>query len=759
MVLHTRIVTGTGGGPDKTILNSPRFLDTFGYESICAYMHPPEDPGFQVLEQRAQDCRAPLVSIPDRGLRDPSVIGRMLKVCKENKVTIWHGHDYKSNALGLLLRKFWPMKLVSTVHGWGVRSLKTPLYYKIDRSCLRYYDKVICVSDELYQQCCDARIAEDRLLTIPNGIDLSAYPIPDDTQKAAAKSALGLSSDRFVIGSIGRLSGEKGFDHLIHALADLLECGYPADLVLAGDGDERARLMECARDHGVAQNVRFLGHVSDPRSVYSALDVFVLSSLSEGLPNVLLEAMATGVPIVATRVGGIPSVLTNEYDGLLVAPGSADQLTVALTRIAHNDVLFAELGQNARSTAEKRFCFEKRMQSMRTVYDELLQLNADQQVTVPRPSDIAIKYAKAAISDLQGNGLPSLDTIESDAKPIRIECDCDAQRWQKYLAQHGYKGFHQWPTWSRTLQTGLGHEPYFLQAVQGGHIIGVLPLMKVETRLFGRFLVSLPYVNTAGVIADNDCAAAALIDQAVELADELDVKNLELRHEQLIEHPKLAQSVTDKVHMRLALPATTDLLWDGLKSKVRSQIRKPLNNQGFTIEWGGHDKLNDFYKVFCINMRDLETPPFSRNLFASILDNFGDDAEICCVRLGGKVVASGLLVHGPGTTQVPSASSLRSANSTNANMLMYWHLLSRAVERNQQTFDFGRSSRDSGTFRFKKQWGATAVPAVWQHYVRQGDAQDMRPNSGKYDLMIRTWQKLPVWTTKLIGPSIVRGIP
>jgi serine/alanine adding enzyme len=90
---------------------------------------------------------------------------------------------------------------------------------------------------------------------------------------------------------------------------------------------------------------------------------------------------------------------------------------------------------------------------------------------------------------------------------------------------------------------------------------------------------------------------------------------------------------------------------------------------------------------------------------------------------------------------------------------VYWHLLSRAVERGQHTFDFGRSSKDSGTYRFKAQWGATESPAVWQHYVREGSASDMRPNSVKYDLMINAWQKLPVWLTKLIGPSIVRGIP
>ncbi|MBT4863601.1 MAG: FemAB family PEP-CTERM system-associated protein [Planctomycetaceae bacterium] len=327
-----------------------------------------------------------------------------------------------------------------------------------------------------------------------------------------------------------------------------------------------------------------------------------------------------------------------------------------------------------------------------------------------------------------------------------------------YLESKGHAGFYQQAEWLRVLQAGLRHETVCLQARQGSALTGVLPLAFVRSKLFGRFLVSLPYLNSSGIVADSPEVARALVDRAVEFADELDVRYLELRHEAPVEHDKLELAVTDKVHMRLQLPETSDELWDGLKSKLRSQIRKPLNNESLTVHWGGHELLDEFYAIFCRNMRDLGTPPFSRKLFAAILDEFPSDAELCCVRLDGKAIASGLLVHGPGVTEVPSASSLRKFNSTSANMLLYWSLLSRAIERGQGVFDFGRSSK-GGTFRFKAQWGATESAAVWQHYVREGSATDMRPNSGKFDLMIRTWQKLPVWMTQVIGPSIVRGIP
>ena len=129
------------------------------------------------------------------------------------------------------------------------------------------------------------------------------------------------------------------------------------------------------------------------------------------------------------------------------------------------------------------------------------------------------------------------------------------------------------------------------------------------------------------------------------------------------------------------------------------------------------------------------------------------------VRQGTRPVAGAVLLHGPQMTEVPSASSLRRYNRTNANMLMYWHLLCRAVERGQRTFDFGRSTVESNTFRFKEQWGAEPVPAPWQYYLRRGTIGEMRPDNPRYRLLIRVWQRLPVTIARLLGPAIVRGIP
>jgi FemAB-related protein (PEP-CTERM system-associated) len=329
---------------------------------------------------------------------------------------------------------------------------------------------------------------------------------------------------------------------------------------------------------------------------------------------------------------------------------------------------------------------------------------------------------------------------------------------ETYVSAHEQMPLSRHPAWLTVLERSLGHDAFCLEAVEDGKTCGLLPLAHVHSLLFGRFLVGLPYVNYGGVLADNEQTARLLIDRAVELAKELKVRYLELRNERALEHPALGERMSHKVHMRLSLPATPGALWDRLSAKVRNQVRKGQKNQ-LSAAWGGEDLLGEFYTVFSQNMRDLGTPVYSKGFFHSILRQFGERAELCVVRAGDKPAAAALLLHGWGVTEVPSASSLRHFNSTCANMLLYWHLLERAVQRRQTVFDFGRSSVDSNTFRFKKQWGAEPSPADWQYHVRQGAINAVRPENPRYQRFIRLWQRLPLWLTRLLGPAIVRGIP
>jgi glycosyltransferase involved in cell wall biosynthesis len=370
VVLEARVVCGSGGGPDKTILNSPRYLVAAGYRTVCAYMRAPGDPGFEQLRSRAAALQVPLVPIDDRGPWDWRVVRDMLAVCRRERVTLWHGHDYKSNLLGLILRRFWPMRLITTVHGWVQRTRRTPLYYAIDRLCLPRYERVLCVSPDLHARALACGVPRRRCLLLENGIDTDQYSRRLST--AEAKRAAGVPPGRFVIGAVGRLSAEKGFDVLIRSVHQLLRGGTDLEAWIIGAGDQQSELQGLIDSLGCGERVRLLGYRPDVLELYQAMDVLALSSYREGLPNVLLEAMALGVPVLATRIAGVPRLIGDGVNGLLVEPGSAEALAGALGRLLAKPDLRGRLAEAGRRTVQERYSFAARMQRVRAVYDELL---------------------------------------------------------------------------------------------------------------------------------------------------------------------------------------------------------------------------------------------------------------------------------------------------------------------------------------------------------------------------------------------------
>jgi glycosyltransferase involved in cell wall biosynthesis len=369
MVLHARVITGTGGGPDKTILNSPRFLEQLGYRCICAFLRPPKDPGFDAIRQRAAVWQATIAEIDDRGALDWHVVPAMLRLCRQHKVDIWHAHDYKTNLLGIILRRLYPMRLVTTTHGWVEYTRRTKFYYRFDRWSLPRYEKVICVSDDLVKVCRDLGVTEDRCCLIENAIDDEQFL--RSTSVESAKVRAGWNTQRLLIGAVGRLSSEKAFDILIRAVHDLVRRGLDVGLVIAGEGPDQAALESLIRDSGLEDRVQLLGFRNELRPVYEALDLFVLSSVREGLPNAVLEAMAFGVPVVATRIAGIPRLIADGENGLLVTAGDSAMLANGIERALANPALRERLAKAARRTIEDRYSFSRRMEKVTAVYDEL----------------------------------------------------------------------------------------------------------------------------------------------------------------------------------------------------------------------------------------------------------------------------------------------------------------------------------------------------------------------------------------------------
>ena len=369
MVLHVRVVTGTGGGPEKTILNSPRFLARSGYQSRCAFLHPPDDEGIHEIARRGCRAETDIIAIPDRGPIDWRSIRELLRLCRRHRVAIWHGHDYKSNVIGLMLRRLQRMRLVTTAHGWGAIIGRVPTYNRIDMAVLPYYERVICVSRDIADRCHAANVPNERITIIENAIDLEQYQ-PDDSP-LAARATFGVPAERFLIGAAGRLSPEKGFDRLITAVARLRDQDHNVGLVIAGDGPERPRLEALIASQREPNRYKLLGHQSDLSPLYNAIDLFALSSLSEGLPNVLLEAMAMSRTVVATRVGGVPQLIHDNEHGLLIPPDDPPALAAAIERLLRDQELRGQLGERARNLMEQKFSFANRMERIVQTYKSL----------------------------------------------------------------------------------------------------------------------------------------------------------------------------------------------------------------------------------------------------------------------------------------------------------------------------------------------------------------------------------------------------
>ena len=368
-VLHVRVVTGCGGGPEKTILRSPRYADPNRYQMAAAYIYPQGDPGMCVIRQIAKSLKCPLYEVSESHALDHNTIGAMIELCRDLKVDIWHGHDYKSNLFGLIVKRFHPMKLVTTAHGFTRETWRTRLYYHLDNLAMLGYDQTLAVSPQLVKHCAYHGINPARLTYIPNAIDTAEYVRTQST--GVAKAEFGLPQDKFAIGVIGRLSPEKGTDRAIRMLPGLLAKHPNAELHLIGDGHERGALQQLASQLGVLDAIRWWGWQTDTRPFYEMLDALLLPSRTEGLPNVVLEAMAMGVPVAATNVGGVSDLLDSGDCGIILSDDETDwaRQIVPLLSIPTLRESYADLAHRRVSGA---FNFRNRIRAVMSVYDKAL---------------------------------------------------------------------------------------------------------------------------------------------------------------------------------------------------------------------------------------------------------------------------------------------------------------------------------------------------------------------------------------------------
>lgn len=342
---------------------------------------------------------------------------------------------------------------------------------------------------------------------------------------------------------------------------------------------------------------------------------------------------------------------------------------------------------------------------------------------------------------------------------LRVQtCDSDKASWDAYVRAQGHAvNYHRFG-WKEVIEKSFGHRTYYLSVRdRQGTIRGVLPLVYMSSSLFGRFLVSIPFVNYGGLLCEDDQAAEALLKEAHAILQELVADHLELRHVDAVSGGLATKR--HKVTMILDLAGDVETQWNGFNAKLRNQIRKPLKN-GLEAVSGHAELLDGFYDVFARNMRDLGTPVYGKEFFANVLAAFPDTTRIFAVRLKGKIIAAGLASWFNETFEIPWASSVGAYKSLCPNNLLYWEAIKFAIENGFGKFDFGRSTPGEGTFRFKEQWGARQVQLNWQYVMRGGGTlPELNPKNPKYRLAIGIWRKLPVGLTRMIGPMIVRNIP
>jgi FemAB-related protein (PEP-CTERM system-associated) len=313
---------------------------------------------------------------------------------------------------------------------------------------------------------------------------------------------------------------------------------------------------------------------------------------------------------------------------------------------------------------------------------------------------------------------------------------------------------HVWG-WRSAIERAYGHPSVYLAAVGERGIRGVLPLTLVRSRLLGRHLVSMPFLDYGGICTDGDHGVErALIDAALDLAG-AERARLELRH--FGERSVALPTSTEKVTMLLDLDVDADVQFRRLSSERRNRIRKGVRS-GVSATVHGADGLDAFYDVWSENMRTLGSPPHARAFFREILTALEDRARILLVQAeDGVTIGAALMLRHGAVLSIPWVSSLRRFFHLCPNQILYWEAIRFAIDEGIQVLDFGRSSKGTGTFEAKRQWGAEPVQLSW-HYFPEGDGPPGL-DAGRFEWAARIWRHLPMPIVDRLGPALRKGIP
>lgn len=372
-VLHLRSSSGFHG-PERQMLQLAKHIRGEGFQlemlvlyrrqGAMSFMHP--------LIERARSHGLVADQLEEKVRLSPKAILYVAQRLKRERFSLIHTHGYKANIIGGIAAKLAGVKSVATMHLHTETTHRLRLYRIIDLLTLRFFPKVIAVSESMRQYLIAAGLPPKRVMTVHNAIDIGIFTSNVSFHDKALRNQLGIGSDQNIISLIGRLTSQKGHRYFLESANRILEVLPETRFLIVGDGPLREDLEGLSLSLGIAQAVRFLGYRQDVAALMSMSDVIVMPSLREGLPYVLLEALALARPVVGTRVGGIPEVIKHGETGFLVPPKDSERLTEAIIWVLRNPEEAASLGERGRELVSREFNVETMVRKIAAVYAEVL---------------------------------------------------------------------------------------------------------------------------------------------------------------------------------------------------------------------------------------------------------------------------------------------------------------------------------------------------------------------------------------------------
>jgi glycosyltransferase involved in cell wall biosynthesis len=352
-------------GVENLLVSLAHGLSELGCKVVVGVFRDSRLPHLEVAEE-AQRRGLSVEIIPCQGRCDWSAVERMRKLVQEHKVDVINPHGYKADFYAYMAARRMNVALVATSHNWPSQRFSMRLYAAFDQFLLSRFDRVVAVSDVPASILRRRGVLAERLVSIPNGVDVNRLEGASPTLRNE------LPPTGPMVGFVGRFVPDKGGALLLQAAKGVLAAHGQARFVMVGDGPSRRDWETMAIQLGIADKVIFTGVRQDMPGVYASFDMLVLPSLVESMPMCLLEAMAAGRPIIATRVGAIPSMLTDQHTGVLINPGNIRELSGAIASLLSNPILARHLGKNAQAHVARDFSAETMVRNYIDVFGQAI---------------------------------------------------------------------------------------------------------------------------------------------------------------------------------------------------------------------------------------------------------------------------------------------------------------------------------------------------------------------------------------------------